>query len=311
MRSKNSVKIGLVLLSLFIVFTISVFIKYPQLHNVMPTGKSNLPTPPVGEAINPNPRPVYYADKVAILMYHNFDDYETAATISSEHFREQIAALQEKGYNFISLKQLNDFLAGKQDIPPNAVAITIDDGYRSVYQYAYPVLVENNIPASIFVIVKNVGATANQIPKLTWEQMQEMQTHGMSFYSHSYDSHRLVQRQDGTEGSELNSPKYLPDKKRYETASEYRDRVNNDLILSKTSLEKELNTKVDYLALPYGYKNDTVQQLAQAAGYHYLLTVDPGIVDRNSDIMALKRIPAGQIGINGEQLHNSIIQYTK
>lgn len=311
MRSNNLCRIGLILVSLFILCAIVVFIKYPQLRVIFPIGKPGSPSPSVVDPINPTPHPVYYTEKAAILMYHNFDDQETDATVSPMHFREQIATLREKGYNFITLKQLSDFLAGKQDIPPNAVIITIDDGYESIYKYAYPVLAENNIPASIFVIVKNIGATANQIPKLTWEQMKEMQTHGMRFYSHSYNSHRLVKKGDGTEGSELSSPLYLPGKNRIETDSEYKSRINDDLLLSKTLLEKELNTEVDFLALPYGYKNDTVEQLAQTVGYHCLLTVDPGIVDKSSDIMSLKRITAGKIGLTGEDLHNLIISYTK
>lgn len=308
MRSKYISEISLTLFILLI--TISVYIMCPQLRAGLP-GKFNLPSPPVVEAPNPSPLPLYYTDKVIILNYHNLDDNETDATISPVHFREQIEMLQQKGYNFISLQQLRDFLAGKQEIAPNAVSITFDDGYQSVYKYAYPLLADNSIPASMFIIVKNVGAATNQIPKLTWAQMKEMQAHGMTFYSHSYNSHRLVHMPDGTEGSELTSPLYLPGKKRNETVSEYKVRIKNDLLLSKTLLEKEMNTQVEYLALPYGYKNDTVQQLAQEVGYHYLLTVDPGYIDKNSDLMALKRVTAGKIGINGNQLHDLIISYTK
>jgi len=311
MCSKNIIKIGLAIFCLLIVFTLSVFIKDPQLLHVSPIGKFNLSTPPIVEATNPSPSPLYYSDKAAILMYHNLDNNETGATISPVHFREQLETLKDKGYNFISLQQLSDFLTGKQEIAPNAVVITFDDGYQSVYKYAYPLLAENNIPASIFIIIKNVGATTNQIPKLTWEQMKEMQAHGMTFYSHSYNSHRLVKREDGTEGSELTSPLYLPEKKRNETSSEYMARIKNDLLLSKSLLEREMNNEVDYLALPYGYENDTVGQLAQEVGYHYLLTVDPGFVDKNSDLMALKRITAGKMGLPGETLHNQIISYTK
>lgn len=307
MRSNNMIKIGLALLSILIVFTIGVF-KSPQLFHFN-TGKIINVSPPVAEASNPFPP--YYSDKVVILNYHNLDDNETDATISPVHFREQIEMLTEKGYNFISLQQLGDFLAGKQEIAPNAVVITFDDGYQSVYKYAYPLLAEKGIPASIFVIVKNVGATSNQIPKLTWDQMKEMQSQGMTFYSHSYNSHRLVQKQDGSTGSELTSPMYLRDKKRNEDSFEYEARIKNDLLLSKTLLESEMNAEVDYLALPYGFKNDTVKQLAQEVGYHYLLTVDPGFVDINSDRMALKRIAAGKAGLSGEALHKLIISYVE
>jgi Predicted xylanase/chitin deacetylase len=301
---------SLTLFIVFIVIPIAILIGFPQLHGVAPFEDPYAPAPQAAVASTYAPS-VYYSNKAVILMYHHFDDHETPDTISLAHFREQIAALEDKGYNFISLEQLRDFLDGKQELPPNAVAITFDDGYQSVYKYAYPVLTELNIPASCFLIVKNVGATAHQIPKLTWDQIKEMHNHGITFYSHSYNSHRLVKRPDGTEGSELNSPMYLPAEKRYENATEYQNRVYNDLLLSTTILEKNLNTDADFLALPYGCSNGTINRLAREVGIHYILTVTPGMVDRSSDKLALNRINAGQAGLSGEQLHNLILSFNK
>ncbi|MCX5780353.1 MAG: polysaccharide deacetylase family protein [Firmicutes bacterium] len=258
-----------------------------------------------------SPLAVYYTDQAAILVYHHLDDNETGATISPQHFAAQIASLKNKGYNFISLKQLGDFLAGQQEIAPNAIVITFDDGYESVYKYAYPILVENHIPASIFVIVKNVGLTENQIPKLTWDQMQAMQAQGMSFYSHTYNSHQLVRRQDGTEAPALISPQYLPSQQRDENWSEYRARIAEDLRRSQTTLENTLHSEVNFLALPYGLGNATVTQTAQQLGYDFLLSVDPGMVNKNSDPWALKRINAGQSCMDGEALHSTILSYIR
>lgn len=300
-------KIGLALFILFVILPIAVLIKFPHLHGVIPPDPSarQLDTSTTAGTS------IYYSDKAVILMYHHFDDRETPDTLSSVHFQEQIMTLKEKGYNFISLKQLGDFLDGKQEIPPNAVVITFDDGYESVYKCAYPVLTSLNIPGSCFLIVKNVGATANQIPKMTWDEIKEMQKHGFTFYSHSYNSHRLVRREDGTVGSVLNSPLYLPQKKRYENTMEYQNRVYNDLLLSTTIVEQKLNTAVDFLALPYGYSNSSLNRLAQEVGIHFILTVNPGLVDRNSDPLALNRINVGQSGLDGEQLHNLILSFNK
>lgn len=286
-------------------------IEYPQMRTAFPSKYPDLSSETTNQPAPPQPAPVYYSGKAVILNYHNISDIETEATVSPAHFRDQIEMLREKGYNIISLAQLSEFLAGKQDIPSNAVVITFDDGYQSVYQYAYPVLLADNLPASIFIIVKNIGACQNQIPKLTWDEMKEMQAHGISFYSHTYNSHTLIKGQNGTVGSELSLEKYLPGKKRYETMPEYRRRIQDDLLLAKTTLEKEMNTEVDFLALPGGYGNETVRQAAQAAGYLYILTVDPGFIDKNSDPTALKRINAGQAGIDGEQLNKLIISYAQ
>jgi biofilm PGA synthesis lipoprotein PgaB len=288
---------------LFLLLAALSLINYPKIRSFYEARKDLIVSSSTTEA----PKyPIYYRDKVAILMYHNFDNNETSATISGDHFREHMEMLQAKGYNFISLSQLGEFMAGKTEIPPNAVIITIDDGYASIYRWAYPVMLEKNIPASIFMIVKNIGASKNQIPKLNWEQMQEMKNHGIDFYSHTYDSHHLVRRQDGSEGPALITHKFIPEQKRNETDAEYASRIRSDLLLSKSILEKGLGTAVDFLALPYGYDNDLVRQIAQAVGFKYLLTVNPGLVDRNSDPMALKRINAGQAGMDAAALHYTI-----
>lgn len=255
--------------------------------------------------------PVYYADKVAILLYHHMDNNERSNTISPQRFREHIEVLKKKGYNFISLSQLSDFLGGKQIIPPNAVTITFDDGYKSFYSHAYPILLENNIPATMFVIVKNVGATKNQIPKLTWDQMKEMQAHGMRFYSHSYNSHQFINKQDETKGPALISHSYLPKEKREETTEEYTSRITNDLTLSKTILVNELKFEVNSLALPFGAGNAVVKQAARDAGFQFVFTTVPGVVDKYSDPMALERINAGQASLTGENIHSMIINHEK
>ena len=228
--------------------------------------------------------PVYYTNRVAILTYHNFDENETGTTISPQHFREHLETLKIKGYNFISLDELGDFLAGKPGLPPNAVAITFDDGYESVYRYAFPVLLEKGLPAAVFVIVKNVGATENQIPKCTWAEMQEMQASGLQFYSHSYDSHHLVAKKDGTLGPALTTSLYLPAARREENRVEYEDRIMQDLLISKIILENALHSKVNFLALPYGARTSFVQQNARLAGYKYIFTVEPGLASTQAPI---------------------------
>jgi biofilm PGA synthesis lipoprotein PgaB len=276
-----------------------------------PVPDAGLPATTDPAANSSGTAPVYYTDRAAILIYHNLSDSETSATISPQHFAAQIASLQQKGYNFISLDQLDGFLAGQGELPPNAVVITFDDGYESVYHYAYPLLAQNHIPASMFIIVKNVGATQNQIPKMTWAEMQEMQAQGMRFYSHTYDSHHLVRSPDGSVQPALIARQYLTAAGREESEVEYERRIKDDLSLSKNILETQLGSPVNCLALPYGSETETVKQIAQACGFQYLFTVDPGLVDQTSDPLALKRINAGQVGIDGEALHNMIISYIR
>ena len=254
----------------------------------------------------------YYTDKVAILTYHHFDDNESSATISKQRFEQQLLYLQEKGYNFISMEKLTAFLEKKGDIPVNAVVLTFDDGYESTYKNAYPFMKGKKIPATFFLIAKHIGAKSGEIPKLTWKEIKEMQAAGFDFQSHSYDSHQdIISSSIGIKGNALTNSQYISNIRRYEKNDEYTQRIYKDLFVAKATLEKGLQKNVDMLSPPYGAQNSLVESMAVKAGYKYLVTTEYGLVEQMSKPTALKRINAGQVGIDGESLHRIIVAYAR
>jgi len=253
---------------------------------------------------------VHYTDRIAILTYHNLAPAEGPGTISPDSFTEQMDYLVAQGYNFIGLPQLQEFMKGGT-VPPNAVLITFDDGYRSVYQSAYPILQSKHLPAAVFLIVSKIGQSTNQIPKLTWEEISAMQASGIVFGSHTYDSHHEITGPDGQAGPALTTPQYLASLGRYETDQEYQARIQKDLALAKSTLEARLGIVADSLCLPYGISNPVVQAVSKNTGYHFIFTVNEGLVQKQSDPFAIKRINAGQIGMNGADVHLRITSLLK
>ena len=79
---------------------------------------------------------------IPILMYHHFTTGNdvNSPTVSQANFERQMNYLYEHGYTTIHLNQLEDFLDGKIQLPAKTVVITMDDGYRSNYEIAYPIL---------------------------------------------------------------------------------------------------------------------------------------------------------------------------
>lgn len=65
-------------------------------------------------------------------------------------------------YRFASL----DEVVGSQN--PHLVAVTFDDGYRGVYQHAFPILRRYNIPATVFLVTSHVGT--NRL--LWWDRLR-------------------------------------------------------------------------------------------------------------------------------------------
>jgi len=254
----------------------------------------------------------FYKDKVAVLMYHHISQEESDFTITPAKFEEHLDALLSRGYNVITLSEFRDFLKGEAEVPPNAVLITFDDGYESFYQYAYPLLKERGMSATVFMIVRHIGAREDQIPKIDWSQMAGMIESGMYFQSHSYDSHfyGLIDG-EGNREAVLAAPLYLTEKGRNETEEEYRARIYEDLRKSRDLLEQELGMPVDFFAAPYGKKNDIVDEVARKVGLEFIFTVEPGLVSATSDLQSLPRVDAGVPWINGNRLHREILEASR
>jgi len=256
----------------------------------------------------------FYRDKVAVLMYHHIDwEFDSRATITPDRFAEHLDTLLNKGYNVITLDHFRSFLRGEVDVPPNAVLITFDDGYESFYHYAYPLLKERGMSATMFMVVAQIGDKENFLPKLDWEQMRVMIGSGMYFQSHSYNSHlyTYIYAEGNWEKPALVARVFLAEEGRNETEEEYRARIYEDLRRSKEILEQGLGVHVDVFSVPYGWKNEEVVEVAREIGFEYIFTIQPGLVSMTSDLMSLPRINAGSPDIDGNRVHQLIFEVVR
>jgi peptidoglycan/xylan/chitin deacetylase (PgdA/CDA1 family) len=91
----------------------------------------------------------------AVLCYHSIRGDEQAALPFNElHVArstfEQHCRLIAEHCHPISLADLRDARSGARPLPPRAVLVTFDDGYRAVLDLALPVLERYRIPAVVF-----------------------------------------------------------------------------------------------------------------------------------------------------------------
>jgi len=260
----------------------------------------------VGQRADHDGKNIFYTDKFAVLIYHHISQEEGPYTISPARFTEQVDTLKKLGYNFISLNQATDFLEGREKIPANALVITFDDGYDSFYRHAYPILKQRAMPATMFVIVRYVGGGDGDTRRLSWQQMQEMQKDGFTFYSHTYNSHYYVTVDaNGTQKPALADLAYREDRGK-ETWAEFGLRVEGDLQRAKEELEANLGRQVEYLALPFGLANKKTIDIAQKLGHKYILTTKPGLNGYGTPANDLFRFNAGSPNKDGNRIHQEI-----
>ncbi len=206
---------------------------------------------------------------VPILCYHRFGRKNNGPLcVSEETFARQMAFLAENGYHAIGIEELLGFLNYRRSLPEKSVLITIDDGYRSAYEIAYPILRRHGYTAALFVYTDFIGSS---VKSLTWEQLEEMKAAGFDVGSHTLTHCDLSEKRAG------------------EDDRSYRERVRRELLVSKRILDERLNQDTIALAYPYGNASPEILPLCHSLGYRLGVTVRPGANPFFADPLALRR----------------------
>jgi len=252
---------------------------YPSLVSALQAG---VPSPYDGlKASSLEPEGIYYRNRVLVLMYHDVSTNPADdKSLALEKFDRQLELMKGNNFHWISMDAYRDFVLRSVPVPDNAVLLTFDDGYESLYGQAYPALRKYGAPASAFLIARTVGDPNDPFPRVTWDQAREMQSSGLvSFHSHTFDSHRYVPTEaNGAKRMSMIARRiYLKDKGRKENAREYEDRVTADLKQANDLLRQELGLANRTLAFPYGAFSGELLEAGKKLGIDVTFTVKPGL----------------------------------
>ncbi|MBN1504627.1 MAG: polysaccharide deacetylase family protein [Candidatus Eisenbacteria bacterium] len=188
-----------------------------------------------------------------VLLYHKVDSrFEWGGTwVTPSQFKSHVLYLLDRGYRFVTLEELLRPEGGSDW----SAALTFDDGYLALKDFALPFLRDLGIPASVFVVTGFVGRENlwdvnvgwRRFDHMDWADIEEAAAHGVRFYSHTH-SHRDLTGLDPRE-------------------------VREELTLSKETLERRLGGIVPYLSYPFGIYNAAVARQAKESGYEAAFTL--------------------------------------
>jgi len=133
----------------------------------------------------------YYQEEQGILgiMYHRFGEHKYPSTnIAVDIFKEHIKLIKTNQFDFFNPEDLiNKFDKPKKQ---KKILITIDDGFTSFYENAWPYLNENKIPFILFISTEAVGKNGY----MTWEQINEVEKEKFAFIgNHSHTHEYLIE----------------------------------------------------------------------------------------------------------------------
>ena len=212
---------------------------------------------------------------VPVLMWHNLAEESSGdMTISVDTFRAQIEALHEAGFKTVSLQQLYDYVHFGTELPEKPIVLTFDDGYFSNYEYAFPILQEYDMQATIFAIGVSVGKDTYKdtdhamTPHFGADEAREMVDSGLiSVQSHTFDMHQWPPFEDGN--AQVRETLLPFDG---EADADYEAAVEADFAKSRELLESITGQPVNALAFPEGAYVTLTQDALRSAGAELTFT---------------------------------------
>lgn len=212
---------------------------------------------------------------VPVLMWHNLAEESSGdMTISVDTFRAQIEALHEAGFKTVSLQQLYNYVHFGTELPEKPIVLTFDDGYFSNYEYAFPILQEYDMQATIFAIGVSVGKDTYKdtdhamTPHFGADEAREMVDSGLiSVQSHTFDMHQWPPFEDGN--AQVRETLLPFDG---EADADYEAAVEADFAESRELLESITGQPVNALAFPEGAYVTLTQDALRSAGAELTFT---------------------------------------
>jgi len=207
----------------------------------------------------------YYSSDSGILslMYHRFNENKYPSTnIQMYVFKKHIEAIKNTGYKFYDPKSfISEFNLPKNE---KKILLTIDDGFKSFYEEAWPYLKENKIPFILFVSTEPVG----KFGYMNWNEIKEIEQSKFGYIGHHSHTHE-----------------YLIDMSEEE--------FMNDIETATKIFKEKLGYSPPIFSYPFGeyslfIKNYISKNFDVAFGQH------SGIIDVNKDKYELPRFPINE-----------------
>jgi biofilm PGA synthesis lipoprotein PgaB len=212
--------------------------------------------------------------------------------------------LQFNNYRPITVKDVEASRNGGKPLPPRAVMLTFDDGFRSHYTKVLPLLQRFRYPAVMGIVTSWIDTPADskvrlseklEVPRdmfLSWDEVQKLAASDLvELASHTHDLHHgAIANPQGNQLPAATSHLYVENEKRYETDAEFEARVQNDLNQSIQHLRQHAGVNVRSMVWPYGAENMPVRRISTALGMHAQFSLEAGPNTPDVPLDRLRRI---------------------
>ena len=196
-------------------------------------------------------------------MYHRFNESKYPSTnIQMNVFKEQVNIIKKSGYKFLNPNNFHK-IYDKEKLE-KTILLSVDDGYNSFYQHAWPYLKNNQIPFLIFISTEAVGKKGY----MGWKEIKEIEKYDyvtIGNHSHSHD---------------------------YLVNFSY-DEFKKDIEKSIKIFEDNLGYNPKFFSYPFG-EWDLKQKKFISKNFDFGFGQHSGVIDLNKDKYELPRFPINE-----------------
>ena len=225
---------------------------------------------------------LYKNPKIPVLCYHNIATQNEKAnypeesdwTITTDNFKEHLDYLKNNNYKTLTMDEFYNWKIGNLNLPYKSVLITFDDGFLSNYEYAFKLLKEYNMNATVFVVGSFIdNSTTNEWngnikTYMTKDILENLKNEypNIEIYSHSYNLH-------------------------YQGAINQ----NKDVLMQDIENFDNFYPNTDILCYPFGQYNDNIEDCLKESNYKMAFRYGPNKKDykkasRNDNIYEIPRL---------------------
>jgi peptidoglycan/xylan/chitin deacetylase (PgdA/CDA1 family) len=201
---------------------------------------------------------------VPILMYHVVTKPPPGAAfpglyVSRAELAAEVAWLAGHGYRAVTLKQVFDAWTGRGALPRKPVVLSFDDGYRSQFVNAFPLLRARRWPGVVNLELGHVTADGGLTPRM----LRQLIAAGWEI-----DAHTLTH----------------PDLRYVDDAA-----LRREVAGSRAEIRRRFGVPAEFFCYPAGRYDERVVAAVRAAGYRGATTVEFGLA-RSSEPFTLARV---------------------
>ena len=200
---------------------------------------------------------------IIVLMYHRFEENKYPSTNTKiADFIKHLNLIKKEQFKFVNPDDFENSLLGKKD---KKILLTIDDGFQSFYDQAWPILKKEKIPFILFVNTREVGTRGY----MGWDQINEISKEKFTHIgNHSYSHEYLVDMNDQD--------------------------IIDDINKASSDFKNNLGYNSPFFSYPFGEYSNNFKTIVKDLGFKYAFGQHSGVVDETKDFYELPRFPINE-----------------